>query len=193
MRRAHQRDLELRVPRLLGLRLREPREDEPLHRRLRRRVQNLQVPRTARRADPGTNPQYRRRQAEVWEECGQSMPNARNPNATQKKIVHKPSTLSAPRRTNNNRTTQKDQNSERRKTTRPIPINRPRTQPNRTPKRRKIAERVHKLSECINLMYAFGERFRIKNSRLHSRHGRPDNCRLRRRIPSVPRANVRRP
>ena len=38
----------------------------------------------------------------------------------------------------------------------------PRTQPNRAPKRRKIAERVHKVSECINLMYAFGERFRLK-------------------------------
>ena len=61
----------------------------------------------------------------------------------QLRIFHRSSMISAAARTPYNRATPKDQNSERWKTTRPTPINQPRTQPNRTPNRRKFAERVH--------------------------------------------------
>ena len=54
-----------------------------------------------------------RRQAEVWEECGQSGPRTRNREMAQIRIVHRLSTLSAPPRTKNGRTTRKDKNPER--------------------------------------------------------------------------------
>ena len=45
-----------------------------------------------------------RRQAEVWEECGQSGPRTRNREMARIRIVHRLSTLSAPPRTKNSRT-----------------------------------------------------------------------------------------
>ena len=50
------------------------------------------------------SPQKHRRQAEVWEECGQSGTQARNPNATRIRIVHRLSMLSALPRTPSSRT-----------------------------------------------------------------------------------------
>ena len=69
---------------------------------------------SAPRRTQSASSQKQRRQAEGWEEWGQSMPKARNPKTAQQRIVHRLSTLSAPPRTKNSRTTRKDKNPERR-------------------------------------------------------------------------------
>ncbi len=69
-----------------------------------------------------------RRQAEVWEECGQSRPRTRNREMARIRIVHRLSTLSAPPRTKNSRTLREtEKKTERRKTSRPNPATQPRT------------------------------------------------------------------
>ena len=60
MRRARQWDVEVRIPWLLGDRLRRHREDAPPRRRLSRRLQQGAVPQLTRRTDPGLEPQDRR-------------------------------------------------------------------------------------------------------------------------------------
>ena len=50
----------IRIPRLLGDRLRKPREGKPLHRCLRRRLQQDPAPQIARRPDAGGKAQERR-------------------------------------------------------------------------------------------------------------------------------------
>ena len=66
-----------------------------------------------RRESKDVRSRINRRQAEVWEECGQSGPRMRNREMVRIRIVHRLSTLSAPPRTKNGRTTRKDKNPER--------------------------------------------------------------------------------
>ena len=71
-------------------------------------------PCSPRRREPkSASSQMQRRQAEGWQGCGQSRPRTRNLNAARTRIVHRLSTLSAPPRTKNGRTTRKDKNPER--------------------------------------------------------------------------------